>query len=417
MIYKEAYKYLLCLMNKGVTRYTVIKAARDSELDSHEIEAASHELEERGIVRACGKRSYAFVGGIDLLRELVISDHTVEPFADADSDAEPISAKDITSTEWSLVKSEEPPGRRETITRRRPTFRGGRPFPNVFDDEDDNSASESSDDDDTDIFDTDDDDDDIDKAVERIFGSPRQRRSDRMDRLAVLVDSYIAQKENYDPDTKSFSPQMKICYPDGTPLVLQYVVKDGSHYFVDKGHLRDYLTRLAGDLPPHRVRRWIETELQALVGKLPISYDDGVIYSDIECSDDNDDLNGEVTYFVKAFENFFFSLNERYKERELSEREEFAVTKATSLFWLRTYDKDFGESGENVDACARDLLISIARLCDEIQLSHAKDVAKKMVELAGCASGCTNGPIFNRLVELIDGMTPMQFQIAKKILG
>ena len=347
MQYFDIYNYLLGLMNRRIQYYSVLGVSKETGIDDDDVESASHILEEHGIVKSCGDRSFAFVGGVELMREFLADGKNKVLSAKFEVNTDGVALENITGMKWSLVKKEETRDAREPRRRRR------RSMLDMFWDDD-----------------NDDEDDENDEHLNLIERSRKRREEDKA-RIGQMVTTFIEKKEGYDPIESSFSPHLHISYPDGTPFVFQYIVKDGSHYFTDNGLLKRYLTSVTNNLPQDIAECWIDDELDSLADSSSLTYEDGVMYSNVESSSDEEDLNGEISYFVKVFENFFTAFYKRFEEAELNEVEEFIVKREINTFLLNTYNADLPCEDDNSEDGAFELLTKIVLLHENLKKSHA----------------------------------------------
>lgn len=389
MQYFDIYNYLLGLMNKRAQYYSVLDVSKVTSADDDHVESASHILEEHGIVKSCGNRNYAFVGGIELMREFLANGTNKGTSAIIEVNTEGIALENITDMKWSLVKKEEARDAREPRRRRR------RSMLDMFWDDDDED---------------DDEDDDHLNLIER----SRKQQEENKARIGQMVTSFIEKKEGYDPIDCSFSPHVHISYPDGTPFVFQYIVKDDSHYFTDNGLMKKYLTEVAKNLPQDILECWVDDELDSLADNSSLTYEDGVIYSNVESSSDEEDLNGEILYFVKVFENFFTEFYKKYKTEELNEIEDFIVKRAVNTFLLNTYNADLTTESDCFEEVALDLLAKIVLLDEDIRKSHAINIAENLITISKDENGNKNLTIFERLLELVNSISELEFKILQK---
>lgn len=393
MQYFDIYNYLLGLMNRRIQYYSVLGVSKETGIDDDDVESASHILEEQGIVKSYGERSFAFVGGIELMREFLADGKNKGLSAKFEVNTEGIALENITDMKWSLVKKEETRDAREPRRRRR------RSMLDMFWDDDD-------DDDDED----DDEDDDHLNLIER----SRKRQEENKARIGQMITSFIEKKEGYDPKECSFSPHVHISYPDGTPFVFKYIVKEDSHYFTDNGLLKRYLTSVANNLPQDIAECWIDDELDSLADSSSLTYEDGVMYSNVESSSDEDDLNGEISYFVKVFENFFTAFYKRFEETELNEVEEFIVKRAINTFLLNTYNADLPGEDDNAEDGAFELLTKIVILHENLKKSHAINIAEQLISISRDENRGKNLNVFEKLLEMINSIPDLQFKILQK---
>jgi len=386
----DVYSHLLGMMNRGAKYYSVLEVSKATSEDDDDVESASHILEEHGIVKSCGDRNFAFVGGIELMREFLTDGKSKKLSAKFEVNTEGIALENITDMKWSLVKKEAPCDTREPERRRRRSM-----LDRFFDDDDD---------------DDDDDDHDHFNFIER----SRKQQEENKVRIGQLVTSFIKKKEGYDPTECSFSPHIHIAYPDGTPFVLQYIVKDGSHFFTDNGFLKRYLISVTNNLPQDIAECWIDDELDSLADGSALTYEDGVMYSNIESASDEEDLNGEMSYFVKAFENFFTTFYKQYEETETSESEELIIKREINTFLSNTYNEDLPNEEESAVDCALDLLAKIALLHESIKKSHAINIAGQLISISKDENGGKNLSVFEKLLEMISPISDLQFKIFQK---
>ncbi len=388
MQYFDIYNYLLGLMNRRIQYYSVLGVAKETGIDDDDVESASHILEEQGIVKSYGERSFAFVGGIELMREFLADGKSKGLSAKFEVNTEGIALENITDTKWSLVKKEETRDTQEPRRKRR------RSMLDIF-------------------WDYDDEDDDEDDHLNLIERS-RKRQEENKARIGQMVTSFIEKKEGYDPIECSFSPHVHISYPDGTPFVFQYIVKDDSHYFTDNGLTKKFLTEVAKNLPQDILECWVDDELDSLADNSSLTYEDGVIYSNVESSYDEEDLNGEISYFVKVFENFFTEFYKKYKTEELNEIEDFIVKRAVNTFLLNTYNADLTTESNSFEEVALDLLAKIVLLDEDIRKSHAINIAENLITISKDENGNKNLMIFERLLELVNSISELEFRILQK---
>lgn len=387
MQYFDIYNYLLGLMNRRIQYYSVLGVSKETGIDDDDVESASHILEEQGIVKSYGERSFAFVGGIELMREFLADGKNKGLSAKFEVNTEGIALENITDMKWSLVKKEETRDTQEPRRKRRRSM--------------------------LDMFLGDDDDDEDDDHLNLIERS-RKRQEENKARIGQMVTSFIEKKEGYDPIECSFSPHVHISYPDGTPFVFQYIVKDDSHYFTDNGLMKKYLTEVAKNLPQDILERWVDDELNSLADNSSFTYEDGVIFSNVESSSDEDDLNGELSYFVKVFENFFTEFYKKYKTEELNEIEDFIVKRAVNTFLLNTYNADLTTESDSFEEVALDLLEKIVLLDEDIRKSHAINIAENLITISKDENGNKNLTIFERLLELVNSISELEFKILQK---
>lgn len=390
MQYFDIYNYLLGLMNRRIQYYSVLGVSKETGIDDDDVESASHILEEQGIVKSYGEQSFAFVGGIELMREFLADGKNKGLSAKFEVNTEGIALENITDMKWSLVKKEETRDTQEPRRKRRRNM-----FDSLFGVDDD---------------DDDDEDDDHLNLIER----SRKRQEENKARIGQMVTSFIEKKEGYDPIECSFSPHVHVSYPDGTPFVFQYIVKDDSHYFTDNGLMKKYLTEVAKNLPQDILACWVDDELDSLADNSSLTYEDGVIYSNVESSSDEEDLNGEISYFVKVFENFFTEFYKKYKTEELNEIEDFIVKRAVNTFLLNTYNADLTTETDSFEEVALDLLAKIVLLDEDIRKSHAINIAENLITISKDENGNKNLAIFERLLELVNSISELEFKILQK---
>ena len=390
MQYFDIYNYLLGLMNRRVQYYSVLGVSKETGIDDDDVESASHILEEQGIVKSYGERSFAFVGGIELMREFLADGKNKGLSAKFEVNTEGIALENITDMKWSLVKKEETRDTQEPRRKRRRNM-----FDSLFG------------------FDDDDDDDDEDDHLNLIERS-RKRQEENKARIGQMVTSFIEKKEGYDPIESSFSPHVHISYPDGTPFVFQYIVKDGSHYFTDNGLLKRFLISVTNNLPQDIAECWIDDELDSLADGSSLTYEDGVMYSNVESSSDDEDLNGEISYFVKVFENFFTAFYKRFEETELNEVEDFIVKREINTFLLNTYNADLPGEEEGVEDSALELLTKIVLLHENIKKLHAINIAEQLISISRDENRGKNLNVFEKLLEMINSIPDLQFKILQK---
>ena len=390
MQYFDIYNYLLGLMNRRIQYYSVLGVSKETGIDDDDVESASHILEEHGIVKSCGDRSFAFVGGVELMREFLADGKNKVLSAKFEVNTDGVALENITGMKWSLVKKEETRDAREPRRRRR------RSMLDMFWDDD-----------------NDDEDDENDEHLNLIERSRKRREEDKA-RIGQMVTTFIEKKEGYDPIESSFSPHLHISYPDGTPFVFQYIVKDGSHYFTDNGLLKRYLTSVTNNLPQDIAECWIDDELDSLADSSSLTYEDGVMYSNVESSSDEEDLNGEISYFVKVFENFFTAFYKRFEEAELNEVEEFIVKREINTFLLNTYNADLPCEDDNSEDGAFELLTKIVLLHENLKKSHAINIAEQLISISRDENVGKNLSVFEKLLEIINSIPNLQFKILQK---
>lgn len=388
MQYFNIYNHLLGMMNKGAKYYSVLDISKATDADDDDVESACHILEEHGIVKSCGERSFAFVGGVELMREFLADGKNKGPSAKFEVNTEGIALENITDMKWSLVKKEETRDTREPRRRRRRSM--------------------------LDMFWDDDDDDDEDDEHLNLIERSRKRQEEDKAKIGEMVTSFIEKKEGYDPIESSFSPHVHILYPDGTPFVFQYIVKDDSHYFTDNGLMKRYLTSVTNKLPQDIAECWIDDELDSLADGSSLTYEDGVMYSNVESSSDEEDLNGEISYFVKVFEHYFTVFYKRFEETELNEVEEFIIKREINTFLLNTYNADLPSEEENAEDGAFELLTKIVLLHENLKKSHAINIAEQLISISRDENGGKNLSVFEKLLEMINSIPNLQFKIFQK---
>ena len=391
MKYFNVYNRLLELMNKGVRYYSVTDVMDDGEFGEDDaVEEASRILEEHGIVTSCQNRTYAFVGGVELMREFIMNGknkgHTTVPEVSTDG----VSLDDIGDTTWTLVK--KGPDLNARAYRRR---RYGSMYDLLFDDDED------------------DDDDDVITNRATNISKTRERNEQWKNNHKCAID-YIEKKPGYDPTDNSFSSYVHISYPDGTPFVFQYVVKDGVPYITDHGLTKKYLESIAKGLPQYISERWVNYELTCLAESSALIHEDGIIYSNIESVDEEDDLDTEISYYVKSYENFFTMFHRKYRDVDLSVEDETAVKQEIDEFIVKTYNSDFSIEDKDVEDCALRILTSISALHLAIKRSHVVSAIDQLMELSKNQNEGKNFKIFERLHEIVERMTDLDFKILQK---
>ena len=391
MQYFDIYNHLLGMMNRGAKYYSVLEVSKAISEDDDDVESASHILKEHGIVKSYGERGFAFVGGIELMREFLSNGKNKGRSAKFEINTEGIALENITDMKWSLVKKEET---RNTQEPRRKRSRNM--FDSLFGVDDD--------------VDDDDEDDDNLNLIER----SRKRQEENKARIGQMVTSFIEKKEGYDPIECSFSPHVHISYPDGTPFVFQYIVKNDSHYFTDNGLLKRYLTSVTKNLPSDIAECFIDDELDSLVDDSSLTYEDGVMFSNIESSSDEDDLNGEISYFVKVFESFFTTFYDRYGDAKLTEAEESIVKSSVDAFLSSFDNANLIEANDDAEDSALDLLTKIVILDEDIKRTHAINIAEHLISISKNENKGENLNIFEKLLEIINSVSDMEFKILQK---
>lgn len=387
MIYFETYNYLLGLMNKGVPVYSALEVSKHLENDDDDdVEAASHILEEHGIVKPYGSNNYVFVGSIDLMRNFLISDKTTSSFAVHEMDSEKLSLEDITDTKWLLSKKEEP--RAETPPKKRKS-----------------------------LFDFDDllseDDDNDEESTLRSLLSDTSRKEDEFTRM---VTSLIERKLAYNAEDHTFCTHMRIAYPNGDPFVLRYEKKDMRHFFTDNGLLSEYLTSIVKNLPNEIATRWIDATLKCLDSNSALTYADGVLYNCINTASDEEDLDNECIYLVRELENFLTRLYKTQEDNPLREEDEFIIRQAANSFLMNTYNADFTVNDEEAQTCEFELLKRIVLLNEDIKRSHAIHIVNQLIDISKNEKKTKNIALFERLLEALNIMSDFEFKVYQGIV-
>ena len=275
---------------------------------------------------------------------------------------------------------------------------------------------DSDDDDDDDLFLSIDDDDDKDDNNEllNILEHSRNHREQSKVKLGHLVTSFIEKKEGYDPIESSFSPHIRISYPDGTPFVFQYIEENGSHYFTDNGLLKRYLISVTKNLPQDIAECWVDDELDSLADDSSLTYEDGVMFSNLESSSDEEALNGEISYFVKVFENYFTKFYKRYENAKLTEAEESIVKSSVDAFLSNIDNECLIDENNDVEDSALELLTKIVMLDEDIKRTHAINIAERLINISKNGKGGENLNISEKLLEIVNSVSDMEFKILQK---
>ncbi len=381
----EIYSFFLDLMNRGVSGYSIPHASKELGADEDDVEEVSRILEEYGIVKSRDAQNYVFVGGIELMRKIFTNKKSMDSTEKQEAYSEKIGLADITNTKWVLHKVEETE-RKDSGKRKKSTSF----FDSIFGVDDD-----------------DDDDDDNGFGRKKHFENSRKKREQRQ----AFITSFIEKKENYDPIASSFSSHVQILYPDGTPFVFQYIVKDGAEFFTDNGLMKAQLASLTKNLPEDIMCGWIDDELDELADDSALTYEDGVLYSNLDSSYTSDHLNGEISYFVKIFEQFFTGFYEKFKDRELNEIQEFIISRKVDDFLTSTCNLELSEDAEKIDDSVIDLLMKIAMLNEDIKRSHALNIAEQLVSISKNENGNKNHVVFENLLQKIQTLSDMEFKI------
>jgi len=389
MQYFDIYNHLLGMMNRGAKYYSVLEVSKAISEDDDDVESASHILKEHGIVKSYGDRGFAFVGGIELMREFLSNGKNKGRSAKFEINTDGITLENITGMKWSLVKKNETCVKEDSRQKKQRTM-----YDMLLD------------------FDDDDDQDDNDRL--NLLEHSRKRQEETKVKLGHLVTAFIEKKDGYDPIDSSFSPHVRISYPDGTPFVFQYIVKDDSHYFTDNGLMKKYLTEVAKNLPQDILECWVDDELDSLADNSSLTYEDGVIYSNVENSSDEEDLNGEISYFVKVFESFFTAFYKRYEDAKLTEAEETIVKRSVDAFLSSFDNANLIGANDDAEDSAFDLLTKIVILDEDIKRTHAINIAEYLINISKNENEGENLNIFEKLLEMINSISDMEFKILQK---
>ena len=386
MRHMEIYNELLVLLNRGDKGYsTEAVAERLPNSDDDDVREASEILEQRGILKSIGNGRYAFVSGVEPMREFIVSCNRGDEVVNQVEICK-MSPSEIQNATWSFVaqnvaKPRSAPYRRDLFRdyRRKTLLFGG---------------------------------DDDDDGIEGLWNDTKPEKPVR-----EILDEYFKKIPSFDKEKSSFRPNLGIVLPDGSPFELYCIEEEEVFYLSDNTLLFDRLLFLAleNDVKLSLAKEWIDYCINKTVEDSFLANRDGAIVYNVSNVADDDDMNNAVAMFVKAYENFFTYFNDSYKKTDSDDVNEFLITRDVNSFVAKNLDIELSaESEDEIDSHVDRLIRGISLINTEIRRSHALDLADKLVLLAK-SKGLECLAVFEALRDRLTAMTELHFKIVQRL--
>ena len=227
-----------------------------------------------------------------------------------------------------------------------------------------------------------DDDDlcDLDALLEEI-----KEEMDGYPKKQAMILDYIKEMPGFCEDDKSFGTYLNIKYPNGTPFVLRFSNEDGC-YFTDNGLLRTCISDIYSENGISVAH--VDDDISAFVSSSALKYENNEVVSDVSNSDDEDDLNGEIAYFVKMFESIFKKIYKKisYEKMPIEEKLDLNVR-----YILRDFGRKKSRKKEEMEEIAMDIIERIVSIDVSMDRMKACEYSKRLADEAreaGCFVTC-----------------------------
>lgn len=237
----------------------------------------------------------------------------------------------------------------------------------------DESDDELEDEDDDDLCDL---DALLEEMKEEMDGYPKKQ--------AMILD-YIKEMPGFSESDNSFGTCLNIKYPNGTPFVLRFLNEDGC-FFTDNGMLRTCISDIYSENGISVAR--VDEDISAFISSSALKYENNEVVSDVSNSDDEDDLNGEIAYFVKTFESIFKKIYKKisYEKMPIEEKLDLNVR-----YILRDFGRKKSRKKEELEEIAMDIIERIVSIDVSMDRMKACEYSKRLAEEAkgtGCSATC-----------------------------
>lgn len=213
----------------------------------------------------------------------------------------------------------------------------------------------------------------IEEMKEELDGYPKKQ--------AMILD-YIKEMPGFCEDDKSFGTYLNIKYPNGTPFVLRFSNEDGC-YFTDNGLLRTCISDIYSENGISASH--IDDDISAFVSSSALKYENNEVVSDVSNSDDEDDLNCEIAYFVKMFELIFKKIYKKIAYEKLPIEEKLDLN-------VRYILGEFGrKKTRKKEKMAMDIIERIVSIDVSMDRMKACEYSKRLADEAseaGCFATC-----------------------------
>lgn len=216
----------------------------------------------------------------------------------------------------------------------------------------------------------------LEEMKEEMDGYPRKQ--------AMILD-YIKEMPGFSESDNSFGTYLNIKYPNGVPFVLRFSNEDGC-YFTDNGLLRTCISDIYSENGIGVAR--IDEDIAAFISSSALKYENNEVVSDVSNSDDEDDLNGEIAYFVKTFESIFKKLYKKisYEKMPIAEKLDLNVR-----YILRDFGRKKSRKKKELEEIAMDIIERIVSIDVSMDRMKACEYSKRLAEEAreaGCSATC-----------------------------
>lgn len=271
MKHGEVYGVILRQLNKGQSSISLPYITSVVEGDSDDVEEAVSVLHQQGIVRKINQKEYELVCDIGQLRDFVLScGKTAEAglftgeyneFGDT-----PITLEDIENDRWQLYVEEKKAEEKK-----------GDPF-SAFERHRRERRRHS--------YELEDDDDDEDDGI-----------------IKLRVKGYLGEMNGYDPDTKSFEPEMRICFPSSDRILrLEWDEdSDGDLFLTDRGSYYEYLLERLGGESSQSAKEMADYILVDMERRSSFGKDGHKLINYLTDVKNRDRLRIEVNYYAIQF--------------------------------------------------------------------------------------------------------------------
>lgn len=172
-----------------------------------------------------------------------------------------------------------------------------------------------------------------------------------------MISAYIKAMPNYSERNSTFGTFFNITYPNGDLFILKFICED-EPYFTDNGLLLKYIKDRVACQGQQNGEKY-DSLIACFLENCALNYRNGEVYSNINNSDDEDDLNGEVVYFIKVYEGIFRKIEESCLEASMTLDEK--KTKVKENIFLKFFQVQDKNKLEDIALDVVEKVVSIDR--------------------------------------------------------